>query len=61
MWTNLTGKRVLVTAGGDGIGLEIARAFAAAGAHIMVCDIQPESLERLAKELPQIQCCIDDV
>ncbi len=61
MWADLSGKRVLVTAGGDGIGLEITRAFAAAGANVMVCDIQPESLERLAKELPAIHSCIADV
>lgn len=61
MWADLSGKRVLVTAGGDGIGLEIARAFAAAGANVMVCDIQPESLERLAKESPRIHSCIADV
>jgi NAD(P)-dependent dehydrogenase (short-subunit alcohol dehydrogenase family) len=58
---SLTGKRVLVTAGGDGIGLEITRAFAAAGAKLVVCDIQPESLQRLAKELPQVHSCIADV
>lgn len=61
MWTDLSGKRVLVTAGGDGIGLEIARGFAAAGSHVMVCDIQSESVERLAKELPAIHSCIADV
>lgn len=61
MWSDLSGKRVLVTAGGDGIGLEIARAFAAAGAKVMACDIRAESLERLAKELPQIHSCIADV
>ena len=33
MWNqmSLPGKRVVVTAGANGIGLEIARAFAAAG------------------------------
>ncbi len=61
MWSDLSGKRVLVTAGGDGIGLEIARAFAAAGAKVMICDIRAESLERLAKELPQMHSCIADV
>jgi len=63
MWnqTSFAGKRVLVTAGGDGIGLEITRAFAGAGAKLLVCDIQPESLERLAKELPQVHSCIADV
>ncbi|WOD14369.1 SDR family oxidoreductase [Paraburkholderia kirstenboschensis] len=63
MWnqTSLAGKRVLVTAGADGIGLEITRAFAAAGAKVLVCDIQPESLDRLAKELPDVYGCIADV
>jgi len=61
MWTDLAGKRVLVTAGGDGIGLEIARAFAAAGANVMVCDIEPQSLQRLAGELPRVHSCIADV
>jgi NAD(P)-dependent dehydrogenase (short-subunit alcohol dehydrogenase family) len=63
MWnqTSLAGKRVLVTAGGDGIGLEIARAFAGAGSKILVCDIQPESLARLANDLPDIHSCLADV
>src|SRR5689334_18531180 len=63
MWSPISfaGKRVLVTAGGDGIGLEITRAFAAAGAKLVVCDIQPESLERLGKELPNVHSCIADV
>jgi NAD(P)-dependent dehydrogenase (short-subunit alcohol dehydrogenase family) len=63
MWsqTSLDGKRVLVTAGGDGIGLEITRAFAEAGAKVLVCDIRPESLERLAESLPKVHSCIADV
>ena len=63
MWTqtSLAGKRVLVTAGGDGIGLEITRAFAAAGAKVMVCDIRPESLKSLAETLPEVHSCIADV
>jgi NAD(P)-dependent dehydrogenase (short-subunit alcohol dehydrogenase family) len=61
MWNDLAGKRVLVTAGGGGIGLEIARGFAAAGAKVLVCDIQAESLKRLAETLPQVHGCIADV
>jgi NAD(P)-dependent dehydrogenase (short-subunit alcohol dehydrogenase family) len=63
MWkqTSLAGKRVLVTAGGDGIGLEIARAFAGAGSKVLVCDIQSESLARLAKDFPGIHNCLADV
>ena len=63
MWnqTSLAGKRVLVTAGGDGIGLEVTRAFVIAGARVLVCDVRPESLERLAKELPEVHRCLADV
>jgi NAD(P)-dependent dehydrogenase (short-subunit alcohol dehydrogenase family) len=63
MWnqTSLAGKRVVVTAGGNGIGLEIARAFAAAGSRVVVCDIRPESLELLAENLPDVHSCIADV
>jgi NAD(P)-dependent dehydrogenase (short-subunit alcohol dehydrogenase family) len=63
MWnqTSLAGKRVLVTAGGDGIGLEITRAFVVAGARVLICDVRAECLERLAKELPEVHSCIADV
>jgi len=61
MWDHLAAKRVLVTAGGDGIGLEITRAFAAAGSKVLVCDVAPESLARLADELPGVHSCIADV
>jgi NAD(P)-dependent dehydrogenase (short-subunit alcohol dehydrogenase family) len=58
---SFAGKRVVVTAGGDGIGLEIARAFAGAGSRVLVCDIQPDSIERLAKSLPDMHGCVADV
>ena len=63
MWTqtSLAGKRVLVTAGADGIGLEVARAFTVAGAKVLVCDIQAESLARLARTLPEVRGCTADV
>lgn len=60
-FNSLAGKRVLVTAGGDGIGLEIARAFAEVDAKVLVCDLQAESLERLAKTLPGVHSCVADV
>ncbi|WP_208509001.1 SDR family oxidoreductase [Variovorax paradoxus] len=63
MWNgnSLAGQRVLVTAGASGIGLDIVRAFAAAGARVFVCDVQAESLDRLSTELPEVGSCLADV
>ncbi len=63
MWNgnSLAGQRVLVTAGASGIGLDIVRAFAAAGARVFVCDVQVKSLHRLSTELPEVGSCLADV
>jgi NAD(P)-dependent dehydrogenase (short-subunit alcohol dehydrogenase family) len=45
-------QRVLITAGAAGIGREFARAFAANGAKVFVCDIDDKSIAALAKEIP---------
>jgi NAD(P)-dependent dehydrogenase (short-subunit alcohol dehydrogenase family) len=45
-------QRVLVTAGASAIGREIARAFAANGAKVFVCDIDTKGLDDLAHEIP---------
>jgi NAD(P)-dependent dehydrogenase (short-subunit alcohol dehydrogenase family) len=45
-------QRVLITAGASGIGREIAHAFAATGARVFVCDIDPDALASFSKELP---------
>jgi len=47
-------QRVLITAGAAGIGREFARAFAANGAKVFVCDIDEKSLAATAKEIPGI-------
>ena len=44
-------QRVLITAGGSGIGREIARAFAANGAKVFVSDIDATGLDALSKEI----------
>ena len=54
-------QRVLVTAGASGIGLEIARAFAAQGAKIFVCDINAKALEDLKQEIPGVVTKVFDV
>jgi NAD(P)-dependent dehydrogenase (short-subunit alcohol dehydrogenase family) len=48
------GKRVLITAGAAGIGREFARAFAANGASVFVCDIDAAALAAIAKEIPNV-------
>src|SRR5579863_3523658 len=52
-------QRVLITAGAAGIGREFARAFAATGARVFVCDIDGKALGAVAKELPGLiaQAC----
>lgn len=48
------GLRVLVTAGATGIGRSIALGFAAAGARVFTCDINPSALQAFAAEAPDI-------
>jgi NAD(P)-dependent dehydrogenase (short-subunit alcohol dehydrogenase family) len=47
-------KRVIVTAGASGIGLAIARAFAAKGARVHVCDVAAAALAALPVSDPGI-------
>jgi NAD(P)-dependent dehydrogenase (short-subunit alcohol dehydrogenase family) len=54
-------QRVLVTAGASGIGREIARAFAATGAKVFVCDIDAHALDAFAEELPGLATAVCDV
>lgn len=54
-------QRVLVTAGAAGIGREIARAFAATGAKVFVCDIDAAALERLTQEIPGVLTATCDI
>jgi len=51
METSANGLRVLVTAGGAGIGRVIAQTFADHGARVHVCDIDGEALKVLPKEM----------
>jgi 3-hydroxybutyrate dehydrogenase len=47
----LNGKSALVTGAASGIGAEIARVFAAAGAKVCIADVNEESAKRKANEL----------
>ncbi len=56
-------RNVLITAGGNGIGLAIARAFHAAGARVYVCDVDAAALERVETEMLGVltrRCAIGD-
>src|SRR3954467_2072388 len=55
------GLRVLVTAGANGIGAAIARAFNEAGAQVHVCDIDRSALDRLGTQHPGITSSMADV
>ncbi|MDB5875897.1 MAG: 3-ketoacyl-ACP reductase [Ramlibacter sp.] len=57
----LKGLRVLVTAGANGIGLAIARRFAAEGAKVHTCDVDEIALRELSSSDPGITWSSCDV
>lgn len=50
----IRGLRVLVTAGANGIGREIARSFVAEGARVHICDVDAKALRAMAKSDPKV-------
>ncbi len=58
---DIKGLRVLVTAGANGIGLAIARAFAGEGAKVHVCDVDTEALAALKTSDPMLTQTVCDV
>jgi len=47
-------QRVMITAAADGIGKAIARAFAAEGARVHICDVNETALESFRRQFPDI-------
>jgi NAD(P)-dependent dehydrogenase (short-subunit alcohol dehydrogenase family) len=54
-------RRVVVTAAAAGIGLAIAKAFAARGDRVHICDINAGALEQVANDNPMITATVCDV
>jgi NAD(P)-dependent dehydrogenase (short-subunit alcohol dehydrogenase family) len=56
-----SGKKVLITAGADGLGLEMTRVFHGVGASVLVCDVNEARLQDLARDLPGVHTVVADV
>jgi len=50
------GKTVIVTGGARGIGRAVVRAFAAAGANVVIADLRSENANETAKEIGECGC-----
>lgn len=57
----LSGKRVLITGGGTGVGADLARSFARSGAEVVVVGRRLAPLESVASAIPEISALQADV
>ncbi|MEV7077940.1 SDR family NAD(P)-dependent oxidoreductase [Streptomyces sp. NPDC093516] len=58
---DLSGRRMIVTGGASGLGVETVRALAGAGAEVTVATRDPAAAEPLAKELPGVRTATLDL
>jgi len=59
--TDLRDARVLITAGGRGIGATLARRFAGAGARVAICDVDDKGFRDLEREIEGLVAMRADV
>lgn len=58
----MKGKTLFITGSAQGIGLEIAKNFAEAGANVVISDLNEEKLDQAIKQLPgQVSSVVCDV
>jgi NAD(P)-dependent dehydrogenase (short-subunit alcohol dehydrogenase family) len=57
----LDGKRVVLSAGGAGIGRVTLQTFVEAGARVVTCDVDQSVLDRLRGDLPTVPAILADV
>jgi 3-hydroxybutyrate dehydrogenase len=57
----MKGKRVLITGGGSGVGADLARGFAAAGAEVVIAGRRAGALEAVAARVPGLRAVVADV
>lgn len=54
-------QRVLITAGAGGIGLVIAKAFAANGARVHIADVNAQAVQEITAQYPAISGTVGDI
>lgn len=59
--TCLQGRKVLITAGASGLGLEMATLFSSVGAQVFICDIDEKALAHAHSVLPDLWSMVADV
>jgi uncharacterized oxidoreductase len=57
----LNGNTILITGGGSGIGLALAKRFAKAGSQVVICGRREEQLELAKKETPALHAVVGDI
>jgi 3-hydroxybutyrate dehydrogenase len=55
------GRRVLITGGGSGLGADMARSFASAGAEVVIAGRRLDTLQAVAKSAPRIRAVQTDI